>query len=85
MKPECEFWNPFAEEYADRWKPIEGAELKEIESLANEVVRQSAPVETHIMAVDEAIELPPLYYAHHRMVFERDGMLLADTTVGHDA
>jgi sulfate adenylyltransferase subunit 2 len=28
---------------------------------------------------DEDIELPPLYYAHHRMVFERDGMLLAET------
>jgi sulfate adenylyltransferase subunit 2 len=27
----------------------------------------------------ERIELPPLYYAHERGVFERDGMLLADT------
>ena len=27
--------------------------------------------------VEEAIELPPLYYAHRRQVFERDGMLLA--------
>jgi len=26
---------------------------------------------------DEGIELPPLYYAHHRQVFRRDGMLLA--------
>jgi sulfate adenylyltransferase subunit 2 len=27
--------------------------------------------------LDEGIELPPLYYAHRRQVFERDGMLLA--------
>jgi sulfate adenylyltransferase subunit 2 len=27
--------------------------------------------------LDEQIELPSLYYAHRRMVFERDGMLLA--------
>jgi sulfate adenylyltransferase subunit 2 len=27
--------------------------------------------------LDEEIELPPLYYAHRRPVFERDGMLLA--------
>jgi sulfate adenylyltransferase subunit 2 len=27
--------------------------------------------------LDEGIELPPLYYAHRREVFERDGMLLA--------
>ncbi|MBK1785467.1 sulfate adenylyltransferase subunit CysD [Prauserella sp. ASG 168] len=27
----------------------------------------------------ERIELPPLYYAHRRQVFQRDGMLLADT------
>ena len=27
--------------------------------------------------LDEQIELPPLYYAHRRQVFERDGMLLA--------
>jgi sulfate adenylyltransferase subunit 2 len=27
--------------------------------------------------LDEQIELPPLYYAHRRPVFERDGMLLA--------
>jgi sulfate adenylyltransferase subunit 2 len=26
--------------------------------------------------LDEQIELPPLYYAHRRQVFERDGMLL---------
>ncbi|MFI0451348.1 sulfate adenylyltransferase subunit CysD, partial [Actinomadura sp. 6N118] len=26
----------------------------------------------------EALELPPIYFAHTRMVFERDGMLLAD-------
>ncbi|MDI2129662.1 sulfate adenylyltransferase subunit CysD [Yinghuangia seranimata] len=30
---------------------------------------------------DEAIELPSLYYAHRRKVFERDGMLLAHTDV----
>jgi sulfate adenylyltransferase subunit 2 len=29
---------------------------------------------------DEGIELPPLYYAHKRQVFERDGMLLAADT-----
>ncbi|MFN2519050.1 MAG: sulfate adenylyltransferase subunit CysD [Jatrophihabitantaceae bacterium] len=28
---------------------------------------------------DEAIDLPPLYYAHRRQVVERDGMLLANT------
>jgi sulfate adenylyltransferase subunit 2 len=28
---------------------------------------------------DENIELPPIYYAHRRTVFERDGMLLAHT------
>jgi sulfate adenylyltransferase subunit 2 len=27
--------------------------------------------------LDEGIELPPLYYAHRRQVFERDGMLLS--------
>jgi sulfate adenylyltransferase subunit 2 len=27
----------------------------------------------------ERIPLPPLYFAHRRLVFERDGMLLADT------
>jgi sulfate adenylyltransferase subunit 2 len=27
--------------------------------------------------LEEGIELPPLYYAHRRQVFERDGMLLA--------
>jgi len=27
----------------------------------------------------EGIELPPLYYAHERAVYVRDGMLLADT------
>ncbi|GAA2605020.1 sulfate adenylyltransferase subunit CysD [Actinomadura fulvescens] len=26
----------------------------------------------------EGLELPPIYFAHNRMVFERDGMLLAD-------
>jgi sulfate adenylyltransferase subunit 2 len=28
---------------------------------------------------DEEIELPPIYFAHKRMVFQRDGMWLADT------
>jgi sulfate adenylyltransferase subunit 2 len=28
---------------------------------------------------DERIDLPPIYYAHRRTVFERDGMLLAHT------
>ncbi len=27
--------------------------------------------------LDEGIELPPIYFAHHRQVFRRDGMLLA--------
>lgn len=26
MKPQCEFWNPFAEEHADQWQPIEGVD-----------------------------------------------------------
>lgn len=31
MKPQCEFWDPFSDQYADRWVPIEGAEgLSEI-------------------------------------------------------
>ncbi|MCB1463415.1 MAG: alanine--tRNA ligase, partial [Nitratireductor sp.] len=38
-------------------KPIAEFELAEVESIANEVVRQAAPVETRIMAVDDAIEL----------------------------
>jgi sulfate adenylyltransferase subunit 2 len=29
--------------------------------------------------LEEGIELPPIYYAHRRMVFQRDGMLLAHT------
>jgi sulfate adenylyltransferase subunit 2 len=29
--------------------------------------------------LEEKIELPPIYYAHRRMVFQRDGMLLAHT------
>ena len=37
-------------------KAISPGELAEIESIANEVVQQSAPVETRIMAVDDAIE-----------------------------
>ncbi|MEC9342506.1 MAG: alanine--tRNA ligase, partial [Pseudomonadota bacterium] len=38
-------------------KPIGEAELAEVELIANEVVRQAAPVETRLMAVDDAIEL----------------------------
>ena len=37
-------------------KAISPGELAEIENIANEVVQQSAPVETRIMAVDDAIE-----------------------------
>ncbi|MGI9401305.1 MAG: alanine--tRNA ligase [Rhizobiaceae bacterium] len=37
-------------------KAISDAEMREIEDIANEVVRQAAPVETRIMAVDDAIE-----------------------------
>ncbi|MXN63745.1 alanine--tRNA ligase [Stappia sp. GBMRC 2046] len=37
-------------------KPIEADELREVEAIANEVVLQNAPVETHLMEVDEAIE-----------------------------
>jgi sulfate adenylyltransferase subunit 2 len=28
---------------------------------------------------DEAIDVPPIYFAHHRPVFQRDGMLMAAT------
>ncbi|MCB1274226.1 MAG: alanine--tRNA ligase, partial [Leucobacter sp.] len=38
-------------------KPIASDELEVIETIANEVVRQAAPVETRLMAVDDAIEL----------------------------
>ena len=38
-------------------KPIGQAEMETIEALANEVVRQAAPVETRLMAVDDAIGL----------------------------
>ena len=38
-------------------KPIDAEELRRVEALANEIVRQSAPVVTRLMAVDEAIEL----------------------------
>ncbi len=38
-------------------KPIAEDELEVIETIANEVVRQAAPVETRLMAVDDAIEL----------------------------
>ncbi len=37
-------------------KAISDDELHEVEEIANEVVRQAAPVETRIMAVDDAIE-----------------------------
>ena len=37
-------------------KPVVEAELVEVEEIANEIVRQSAPVETRLMAVDDAIE-----------------------------
>ncbi|MCB8838142.1 alanine--tRNA ligase [Aurantimonas sp. VKM B-3413] len=36
-------------------KPIEASELAEVERLANAVVLQNAPVETRLMAVDDAI------------------------------
>ncbi|MBC8130712.1 MAG: alanine--tRNA ligase, partial [Rhizobiaceae bacterium] len=36
-------------------KPIEAAELAEVERLANEIVLQNAPVTTRLMAVDDAI------------------------------
>lgn len=29
----------------------------------------------------EGVEIPPIYYAHTRKVFERDGMLLADSAI----
>ncbi|WP_336065208.1 alanine--tRNA ligase [Nitratireductor rhodophyticola] len=37
-------------------KPISDDELARIEDIANSIVLQNAPVETHLMAVDEAIE-----------------------------
>ncbi|WP_417689816.1 alanine--tRNA ligase [Roseibium sp.] len=37
-------------------KPMEGDELAIVEAYANEIVLQNAPVETRLMAVDEAIE-----------------------------
>jgi alanyl-tRNA synthetase len=36
-------------------KPISGEELQLAEAIANEVVRQAAPVDTRLMAVDDAI------------------------------
>jgi alanyl-tRNA synthetase len=36
-------------------KPIEPAELARIEDLANAVILENAPIETHLMAVDDAI------------------------------
>ena len=38
-------------------KPMDQAELARVEAIANEIVRQSSPVETRLMGVDEAIEL----------------------------
>ncbi len=37
-------------------KPISRDELHEVEEIANEIVRQSAPVSTRLMSVDDAIE-----------------------------
>jgi len=37
-------------------KPMSDEELAEVETYANEIVLQNAPVETHLMAVDDAIE-----------------------------
>src|SRR5690606_39491878 len=37
-------------------KPLDAAELREVEAIANEIVLQNAAVETRLMAVDEAIE-----------------------------
>ncbi|CUA91720.1 alanine--tRNA ligase [Pannonibacter indicus] len=37
-------------------KPIDDAELKQVEALANEIILQNAPVDTRLMALDEAIE-----------------------------
>ncbi|ORE90178.1 alanine--tRNA ligase [Aurantimonas sp. 22II-16-19i] len=37
-------------------KPIEVAEIAEVERLANAIILQNAPVETRLMAVDDAIE-----------------------------
>ncbi|WP_040489339.1 alanine--tRNA ligase [Fulvimarina pelagi] len=37
-------------------KPMDRAEIEAVERLANGIVRQNAPVETRLMAVDEAIE-----------------------------
>jgi alanyl-tRNA synthetase len=37
-------------------KPINSQELTQIESIANEIIQQSAPVETRVMPVDDAIE-----------------------------
>jgi len=38
-------------------KPIPDADMAVIEDMANEIVRQSSPVQTRLMAVDDAIEL----------------------------
>ncbi|KAA0972631.1 alanine--tRNA ligase [Aureimonas fodinaquatilis] len=38
-------------------KPMDDAELAEVERLANEIVLQNAPVETRLMAVDDAIAM----------------------------
>lgn len=37
-------------------KPMDEEEIREVENLANEIVIQNAPVETRLMAVDDAIE-----------------------------
>ncbi|MEW5964692.1 MAG: alanine--tRNA ligase [Pseudomonadota bacterium] len=36
-------------------KPMSAEEVREVESLANRIVLQNAPVETHLMAIDDAL------------------------------
>ncbi|KGF67481.1 alanyl-tRNA synthetase [Hoeflea sp. BAL378] len=36
-------------------KPMSGEELREVEEMANEIIRQNSPVSTRLMAVDDAI------------------------------
>ena len=38
-------------------KPVSANELKKVENISNQVILQNAPVETRIMAVDDAIEV----------------------------
>jgi len=37
-------------------KPVDAAEIEQVETLANEIVQQNGPVTTRLMAVDDAIE-----------------------------